>query len=64
MDLSIQLDSSLSNLILSVDAPFYNDPVPDKPGGGSFPMLYTHEVVHLYLLGYPDLKYVEIELGP
>ncbi|XP_046655409.1 uncharacterized protein LOC124348996 isoform X2 [Daphnia pulicaria] len=64
VDLHVQLDASLTNLILNVSAPFYNDPAPEKTNGGPFADLYKYEVVHLYLLGYPDLKYLEIELGP
>lgn len=51
-------------MILNVSAPFYNDPAPEKTNGGPFADLYKCEVVHLYLLGYPDLKYLEIQLGP
>ena len=64
VDLRIHLDKSLTHLIVDVSAPFYRDPAPEKTGGGSFPTLYNPEVVHLYFLSFPDLKYVEIELGP
>ncbi|XP_032794729.2 uncharacterized protein LOC116931257 [Daphnia magna] len=64
VDLHIQLDASSRNLVLNVSAPFYDDRAPEEANGGPFADLYNYEVVHLYLLSYPDFKYVEIELGP
>lgn len=60
----MQIDATNANLVLKVSAPFYNDRTPEKATGGPFANLYEYEVVHLYLLSYPDLKYLEIELGP
>jgi hypothetical protein len=60
----MQVDTSSTNLILNVSAPFYNDRAPEKANRGPFADLYQYEVVHLYLLSYPDLKYLEIQLGP
>ena len=60
----MQIDASNTNMILNISAPFYNDRAPEKATGGPFATLYAYEVVHLYMLSYPDLKYVEIELGP
>ena len=64
VDLKMQIDASNTNMILNISAPFYNDRAPEKATGGPFATLYAYEVVHLYMLSYPDLKYVEIELGP
>ena len=65
VDLSLSVDVSTSNLILNVSVPIYNDLKPDRPGGGPYIDLWKkHEVVHLYLLSWPDLKYLEIELAP
>ena len=65
VNLSLSVDVSTSNMILNVSAPFYNDLKPNRPGGGPFIDLWKrHEVVHLYLLSWPDLKYLEIELAP
>ena len=65
VNLSLSIDVSTLNMILNVSAPFYNDPKPDKPGGGPFTDLWkNHEVVHLYLLSWPDFKDLELELAP
>lgn len=64
VDLHLQVDSSYSNLVLNVNAPFYKDPAPTQPIG-PYAELYTQgEVVHLYLLSYPDFKYLEVQVGP
>lgn len=49
-------------LLVTVEAPFHDDPAP--PGeGGATDGLWEFEVVEVFVLG-PDARYTEIELGP
>ena len=50
-----------TSLILTVNAPFYNDSA--RTEAGPIPDLYNYEVVHLFLLNSKG-EYLEIELGP
>ena len=50
-------------LIVSVDAPFYNEPEPAGLGKKNLDGLWNHEVVELFIKGRHD-KYLEIEMGP
>ena len=50
------------DLVLSVQAPWHWDPLPDAPPG-PVPGLWDHEVVELFILG-SDERYLEVELGP
>lgn len=64
IDLQLKVDNTYNNLVLSVNAPFYKDPPPTQPVG-PYSELYTQgEVVHLYLLSFPDYKYLEVQVGP
>ncbi len=58
---SVQIDGERDALVISVAAPFHDDPAP--PGTGSLDGLWEHEVVELFLVGAGE-EYVEIELGP
>lgn len=49
------------DLVLSVDAPFHDDPAPDGAPGVT-EGLWNHEVVEVFIAG--PAGYVEIELGP
>lgn len=49
-------------VIVTVDAPFYNDPPPPGPSG-STDQLWDHEVVEVFFLGRAE-RYVEIEMSP
>lgn len=51
-----------NELILTVDAPFFDDPAPRAPAG-RVDGLWEYEVVEVFLVG-PGERYVEIELGP
>ena len=59
---SVQLSWDSGDLILSVDAPYFDDPVPEHPVGSTWE-LWEHEVVELFLLGDSE-RYTEIEVGP
>lgn len=50
------------SLVVSVDAPYYNNPPPAAPPGNC-EGLWEHEVVELFIKGKLD-KYLELELGP
>ena len=58
---SVWIDGVHDALVISVDAPFHDDPPP--PGTGSLDGLWDYEVVEVFLVGAGD-EYVEIELGP
>ena len=59
---NLEITMRADELIVSVDAPFHDDPPP--PGApGRTPQLWEHEVVELMLLGAGD-RYLEIELAP
>jgi len=60
VNLQIRNDAN-TNLILTVDAPFYNDN-PSTVAGPN-PSLFNYEVVHFFLLN-SNGEYLEIELGP
>lgn len=49
-------------LIVSVDAPFHDDPAPTSSVGSTWE-LWNHEVVELFLVRQ-DGSYLEIEIGP
>lgn len=49
-------------VVVTVDAPFYNDSAPDGPVGPT-DKLWDHEVVEVFFLGRAE-RYTEIELSP
>jgi hypothetical protein len=49
-------------LVVAIDAPFFDDPAPPGPPGPT-PSLWDYEVVELMLLGDDD-RYLEVELSP
>ena len=51
-----------TSLILTVDAPFYNDSSQTDEAGPILD-LFNYEVVHFFFLN-PDRAYLEVELGP
>jgi len=56
---------NLGGLIISVDAPYYNDPqVPKEIPVGSLNRLWDYEVVEVFLLSESENKYLEVELSP
>ncbi|XP_060602806.1 UPF0462 protein C4orf33 homolog isoform X1 [Ruditapes philippinarum] len=61
----IYLSKGVSNeVVLSVRAPFYNDPpAPNGPVGQPFPQLWDYEVVEAFFLSDSG-KYLEVELCP
>lgn len=54
-----------SSLILTIDAPFYNDTAPPALGNaaGPYQSLKNFEVVHFFLLNSKK-EYLEIQVGP
>ncbi len=50
------------DLLVSLSAPFHDDPRPPDPAGRC-PGLWEYEVVELFLLGADD-RYLEVEIGP
>ena len=60
--LDLGVDDSTHELVVSVDAPYFDDP-PPSAAPGSVPDLYEYEVVELFLFG-SGARYLELELGP
>ncbi len=64
---SLELRTTFDSLVLTVDAPFYNDPPPDA-AVGSTDGLWNYEVVEFFLSGPSvengDIPYLEVELSP
>jgi hypothetical protein len=60
--LDLSVDDSTQELIVRVDAPFFDDPPPEA-ARGSVSNLYEYEVVELFLFG-AGARYLEVELGP
>jgi hypothetical protein len=50
-------------LVITVDAPFYNDPKPSAQSALNLDGLWNFEVVEVFIKGRHD-KYIEIEMGP
>lgn len=54
------------DMLIDVDAPFFNDPQPPVPVG-KIPNTYDYEVVEVFLSGYAEPQecpYLEINIGP
>ena len=52
-----------NSLILTVTAPFYNDPPPPMHPVGPYARLDNYEVVRFFLLNRDNI-YLEVQLGP
>ena len=68
--INLSISSSSGDIVIQIDAPFFNDPKPDQPPG-RVSDLYNYEVVELFFSGIPydmgaevDCPYLEIEIGP
>ena len=61
VDLMVSTDGS-SHLLVSIDAPFHNDPAPANDAGPT-DALWDYEVVELFLVGQNG-NFLELELGP
>ena len=63
--LTLQPDRDV--LVVSIEAPFHDDPAPDGPPGPT-PGLWDYEVVELFVTGLAPAgkptPYLEVELGP
>jgi hypothetical protein len=59
---SLRLSGLPESLLLEIEAPFHDDPPPEKVAG-STPGLWDFEVVELFVCG-PEEDYIEIEVGP
>lgn len=64
---AIELCDAGDDLLLTIDAPFHDDPRPTGPVG-SRDRLWEHEVVELFVAGRSDRlgrpRYTEVELSP
>lgn len=63
VQLLIEVDGE--DLVLTIDAPFHDDPAPAGPPGPT-DGLWNHEVVELFVVaeGSAPPRYLEVELGP
>lgn len=63
----VTLEPTREGLTILVEAPYHGDPAPDGPVG-SFPGLWNHEVVEVFVSGLAPagkpIPYLEIELSP
>jgi RimJ/RimL family protein N-acetyltransferase len=59
---TVTLKTEPDEIVISIDAPFHDDPAPQAPVG-STPRLWEHEVVEVMWLG-EDERYLEVELSP
>lgn len=60
----ISFEEATESVVVSVDAPFYNDPKPVPLNAASnFDGLWNFEVVEVFIKGKQD-KYLEMEMGP
>lgn len=55
--------NNTNNLIVEIDAPFYNDTAPEA-SPGPFDKLWEYEVVELFLLSSTTKHYIELEFSP
>eukprot|EP00045_Choanoeca_perplexa_P023109 m.12344 g.12344 ORF g.12344 m.12344 type:complete len:219 (-) comp9931_c0_seq1:408-1064(-) len=62
VNLRLTVDKAKQSLSLHIDAPWYNDPLPEQPVG-STSHLWEYEVVEAFFLGQDD-EYLEVEVGP
>jgi hypothetical protein len=58
----VELRARGGGIVVTVEAPFHDDPPPPAPPGAT-DRLWEHEVVEVFLLGRDD-AYLEIEMGP
>jgi hypothetical protein len=62
------ISQTTGDVMIAIDAPFFNDPKPPQPQG-KVDNLYDYEVVELFISGYSstyhdECPYLEIEVGP
>lgn len=65
---SFSISPQTGDVQIKVDAPFHNDPPPTAPPG-KLEGLHNHEVVEIFVSGYPssyheECPYLEIQVGP
>lgn len=61
---TVTLQSTHNGLVIHVDAPHHNDPIPDSPPG-PVDGLWEYEVVEVFVAGPGEpVPYTEIEIGP
>jgi hypothetical protein len=53
-----------NNLLIEIDAPFFDDPAPLSSPPGPFPKLWNYEVVELFFLASSTNHYIELEFSP
>lgn len=66
--IEVTLDSTneKDQLLVKIDAPFFNDPRPPPTGStsGPYPELWNYEVVELFFLASSTRHYLELEFSP
>ncbi len=53
-----------NDLLIEIDAPFFNDPAPKSSSPGPYPELWNYEVVELFFLASSTNHYLELEFSP
>jgi len=62
---TIKMAEAKNEMVITIEAPFYNDPKPPngKPGEAYF-KLWDYEVVEAFFLASASQQYLELEFGP
>jgi hypothetical protein len=62
--LTLSSTTDKNNLLIEIDAPFFDDPAPSSTSPGPFPELWNYEVVELFFLASSTNHYIELEFSP
>ncbi len=66
IEITLSSTSDKKQLVIEIDAPFFNDPPPisSSLSPGPFPELWNYEVVELFFLSSSTNHYLELEFSP
>ena len=64
VQLALSSTANKDNLLIEIDAPFFDDPAPPLSSPGPFSELWRYEVVELFFLASSTNHYIELEFSP
>ncbi|UJR32611.1 hypothetical protein I4U23_020071 [Adineta vaga] len=64
IQITLSSTADRNDLLVEINAPFFNDPAPAMTPPGPFPELWNYEVVELFLLSSSTNHYIELEFSP